>query len=862
MSVPSGVFLSTVSNEFGQVREVLASDLRTKHHEVVVEEDFRQEHGVATTLAKLEAYIRTCEAVVCVIGKRSGSLPPPAAAEPFRSMLPPGVEEASYTQWELFFALHHDKRLFKFHATDAYVPDQRDPPATDRADLQAAFVDWVFERQGHDRTEFSTAEELRIEVLKVDLGTLRGDRHDAVLTAPGLGVVAESAGTRPRRRAPGDANRLKPNRHPLIGRDAELGMLLDELDARHEQLVMLSGEAGIGKRALLQELTHHDDLPTDFADGAGVHPFVTTSEDAEDLRQAIWEEFFETDDASTVAPRQRLKDLSSIEALVFLPDFDESLPILGEVLDDMGEAVFCISATEPATRDMPGEEIPIRGLDDDAMIDIFEDRYRDTVPAEARDAVAAVCRASGGNPGQIELLAKEARKAARDHLAGDRHPLVGWVAARTPDGDDGDDDPPSQQIAVAAAAAVGGDVPRAVLAEVAGSADAIDAAVEARRLEEGSPRYRVNPVVRRPRSTVVPPDDDLLDRMFRAAGAWSARATHRELYLDRDFVLRIMEWGLRSGWELLDAQDDPRAHVRAYARWRRVVEIGRHAEPAMALGGRHGAWDRLLRTVQVAARSALELADANADAASRGDDPAALTAAQRAAHASLGWTLHQRGTRALLREELGDARTHLNEALRHHVDAAARTVARRNLSLIPLAVTPFAALAFAAVLLAAVVTAWLFPFETDPSTIDITPDWIDFVADVEHRCEPEVEDRMCITVSNVGTGDLWIAELRVDGISNVADLTLEPSDDVGSGLPAEPWFTIDDEVEGSCEEGMQLAQDASCTIAVRADERAEAGLLLVLTTPDPPTDGVFADTTSRGDRSVVLIRDWRPLAAG
>ena len=52
------------------------------------------------------------QAVVAVVGARSGAKPPPAAAAPFAGMLPEGVAEASYTQWEVHLARHHRRRLY------------------------------------------------------------------------------------------------------------------------------------------------------------------------------------------------------------------------------------------------------------------------------------------------------------------------------------------------------------------------------------------------------------------------------------------------------------------------------------------------------------------------------------------------------------------------------------------------------------------------------------------------------------------------------------------------------------------------------------------------------------------------------
>src|SRR6516164_4145036 len=89
------VFLSAVSSEFGSARDTLAASLRSRDLLLRVQSDFHQEAAADTTLRKLHDYIRDCSAVVCIIGQRSGAMPPAASAAPFAHMLPPGVTEAS-----------------------------------------------------------------------------------------------------------------------------------------------------------------------------------------------------------------------------------------------------------------------------------------------------------------------------------------------------------------------------------------------------------------------------------------------------------------------------------------------------------------------------------------------------------------------------------------------------------------------------------------------------------------------------------------------------------------------------------------------------------------------------------------------
>jgi hypothetical protein len=161
------VFLSAVTSEFGKARDALGADLRSRDTLLRVQSDFRQEAGSDTTLRKLHDYIRDCSAVVCVIGKRSGALPPPAAAAPFNGMLPSGITTASYTQWEFFFARHFKRRLSIYIAKDDYQPDGT-PSSEDDPALQRAFLTHIIGEQGLDRSYFSNEDQLCRAVLKED----------------------------------------------------------------------------------------------------------------------------------------------------------------------------------------------------------------------------------------------------------------------------------------------------------------------------------------------------------------------------------------------------------------------------------------------------------------------------------------------------------------------------------------------------------------------------------------------------------------------------------------------------------------------------------------------------------------------
>ena len=159
------VFLSAVSSEFETARSHVASDLRSRGLEIKEQEDFRQEAGADTTLRKLHDYIQECSAVVCIVGGRSGAFPPEPAAQPFAGLLPEGIAEASYTQWELLFARHHHKHLSLYVANPDYTPDKPPPARVDDAELQQRFVAYLM-GLGLDYTPFSTVDELCRHVLR------------------------------------------------------------------------------------------------------------------------------------------------------------------------------------------------------------------------------------------------------------------------------------------------------------------------------------------------------------------------------------------------------------------------------------------------------------------------------------------------------------------------------------------------------------------------------------------------------------------------------------------------------------------------------------------------------------------------
>jgi hypothetical protein len=76
-------------------------------------------------------------------------------------MLPAGMIEASYTQWEYLFARHFKRRLYLYLANNDWMPDEN----ADADKRQGDFIQYLKE-QGVHRTPFSTVDQLARAVLK------------------------------------------------------------------------------------------------------------------------------------------------------------------------------------------------------------------------------------------------------------------------------------------------------------------------------------------------------------------------------------------------------------------------------------------------------------------------------------------------------------------------------------------------------------------------------------------------------------------------------------------------------------------------------------------------------------------------
>eukprot|EP01035_Chromulina_nebulosa_P033724 gene33724-45165_t len=136
------VFISAVTEEFRAHRDMLAREVRLPGLQ-----NHTQEFFVATgteTLDKLDEYIRDSEAVLLVVGQRTGGFPHHRQVEwlartysnfaerfancpDIATALATGQPAFSYTQWEAYLAHYHGKLIIIYRSASATGVSPADP---------------------------------------------------------------------------------------------------------------------------------------------------------------------------------------------------------------------------------------------------------------------------------------------------------------------------------------------------------------------------------------------------------------------------------------------------------------------------------------------------------------------------------------------------------------------------------------------------------------------------------------------------------------------------------------------------------------------------------------------------------------
>jgi hypothetical protein len=187
-------------------REQLRADLTRQNVEVKVQEDFKDCGNV--TLDKLDIYIRTCDAVVHLIGDMTGVSAKSASTQailakypdltqrlsPLRVPLEQGVD-ISFTQWEAWLALYHRKALLIAQADEAALRGPHFAPTAASRAAQRAHLDRLRVAERYPGCTFISPDQLAKQIAYTTILDLlaqeRGSIHlGSAGSFPAIGPVS------------------------------------------------------------------------------------------------------------------------------------------------------------------------------------------------------------------------------------------------------------------------------------------------------------------------------------------------------------------------------------------------------------------------------------------------------------------------------------------------------------------------------------------------------------------------------------------------------------------------------------------------------------------------------------------------
>lgn len=258
-------FLSCVSAEFRSYRDSIRGNLTGPHHEVKTQEDLVV--GGHTLLETLDDYIRSCDAIVHLVGEGCGTRPKRAEVQAIRHRYPnlsdrvPSIALAlaeadcplTYTQWEYYLAVYHkiDRAVFW-----AQPGSRREPGWTATPESLASQEEHRnrIEEIGEHRGDlvFDDQKDVVIDVLR----TMALGLRPASLARPRTSVIW------PPKKA--------PPAYPLADRHTEFEDFLSLLsDSGEPKILLIHGPSDAGKSLLIQAFMNAANSYDEIACGMG-----------------------------------------------------------------------------------------------------------------------------------------------------------------------------------------------------------------------------------------------------------------------------------------------------------------------------------------------------------------------------------------------------------------------------------------------------------------------------------------------------------------------------------------------------------------------------------------------------------------
>jgi hypothetical protein len=422
----------------------------------------------------------------------------------------------------------------------------------------------------------------------------------------------------------------------LLGRHTEIASAFSGLDAGLP--VEVSGEAGIGKTALLRQLAHHS-RSASFVDG--VIYLSARRHSPLDLQQRIFEAFHESEEPCKPTDAEIRRGLEEKHALILLDDVRLSQSEIESVLDCAPRSSFVIATRE---RSVWGEarSIPLKGLPEADAVLLIEREIERPFDATERNAATNLCAVVAGHPLRLLQVASVIRERGL--------PSNDWLQSVTP-----------EHLLADLLSSIDDKERRALLALTALPGVALHARHIAGIVEVTEIEPSLMTLGRRGLVTTTQSRHQLAhgvaDRLRRTEDLkpWMNRAvTYFNAWADRH----------RRNMDALLEESDALMRVHQSAadnrRSEEVVALGRLLEVPLVLRARWGAWgvviDRCLTTARATGDRATE-----------------------------SWALHELGSRALCLGDAGAARVMLTQAVKLRdalSDRSAAAISQKNLDLV------------------------------------------------------------------------------------------------------------------------------------------------------------------------------------
>ena len=201
---------------------------------------------------------------------------------------------------------------------------------------------------------------------------------------------------------------IKPRAFPsLLDRENEF-----ETIKKASQLstpVSVWGQAGVGKTSFIRHLTHTLDAGN-FT--SGMVYLNASGLGYEDLLQALFDSFFDSDSSYKPTTAEITHALQNIKALIFLDDLKIGRDEATSILNAVPSSLFVLSSTERSLWG-EGEVIPLRGLPESESLKLFEKELSRLLNDQEKPTVIKICSILQGHPLQILQAASLARDSGK-----------------------------------------------------------------------------------------------------------------------------------------------------------------------------------------------------------------------------------------------------------------------------------------------------------------------------------------------------------------------------------------------------------------------------------------------------------------